>query len=310
MLGPILFILYVAGAINIADKYGFAAHSYADDLQIYDHSHQSSCASLVVRMSNCVAEIDEWMGSNRLKLNPSKTELIWLGSSRRLEHCPVGELNIAGVPIKPATHVRDLGVMIDNDLSLQVHINHVTRTCFYHLRQLGVIRRSLTTDTAHSLVRALVHSRLDYCNGVLAGMFQYQIDRLQSVLRAAARLVLNLPKWASVSDAMHDKLHWLPFPERIQFKLCSIVYKCLHDSAPRYLSQYCIPVASLPGRSHLRSAASGDLFVPATSTKTIGPRGFFHAGPTAWNCLPPSMKDPNISFSVFKKLLKTELFQH
>ena len=114
-------------------------------------------------------------------------------------------------------------------------------------------------------------------------MFQYQIDRLQSVLRAAARLVLGLSKWASVSDAMHDKLHWLPFPERVEFKLCSVVYKCLHDSAPRYLSQYCIPVASLPGRSHLRSAASGDLFVPAISTKTIGPRGFFHAGPTAWN---------------------------
>ena len=72
------------------------------------------------------------------------------------------------VPIKPATHLRDLGVMIDNDLSLQVHINHVTRTCFYHLRQLRVVRRSLTTDMAHFLVRALVHSRLDYCNGVLA----------------------------------------------------------------------------------------------------------------------------------------------
>ena len=156
----------------------------------------------------------------------------------------------------------------------------------------------------HSLVRALVHSRLDYCNGVLAGMFQYQIDRLQSVLRAAARLVLGLPKWASVSDAMHDELHWLPFPERVEFKLCSVVYKCLHESAPRYLSQYCIPVASLPDRSHLRSAASGDLFVPATSTKTIGPRGFFHAGPAAWNCLPSSLKDPNITFTVFKNCLK------
>ena len=171
-------------------------------------------------MSNCVAEIDEWMGSNRLKLNPSKTELIWLGSFRLLKHCPVGELNIAGVSIKPATHVHDLGVMIDNDLSLQVHISHVTRTCFYHLRQLRVVRRSLMTDTAHSLVRVLVHSRLDYCNGAFAGMFQYQIDWLQSVLRAAARLVLSLPKWASVSDAMHDKLHWLPFPERVEFKLC------------------------------------------------------------------------------------------
>ena len=121
----------------------------------------------------------------------------------------VNSINIAGVPTTHQagyayTHVRDLGVMIDNDLSLQVHINHVTRTCFYHLRQLRVVRRSLTTDTVHSLVRAFVHSRLDYCNGVLAGMFQYQIDRLQSVLRVAARLVLGLPKWASVSDAMHE----------------------------------------------------------------------------------------------------------
>ena len=160
-------------------------------------------------------------------------------SSRRLEHCPVGELNIAGVPIKPATHVRDLVAMIDKDLSLQAHINHVTRTCFYHLRQLRVtvVRRSLTTDTAHSLVRALVHSRLDYCNGVLAGMFQYQIDRLQSVLRAAARLVLGLPKWASVSDAMHNKLHWLPFSKRVEFKLCSVVYKCLHERTPVFVSR-------------------------------------------------------------------------
>ena len=82
--------------------------------------------------------------------------------------------------------------------------------------------------------------------------------------------------------------------ESVEFKLCSVVYKCIHDSASRYLSQYCIPVASLPGRSHLRPAASGDLFVPATSTKTIGPRGFFHAGQTAWNCLSPSLKDPNV----------------
>ena len=200
---------------------------------LYDHSQQSSCTSLVARMSTCIFEINEWMASNRLKLNPIKTEVIWLGSPQRLKHCPVGELQIAGVGIKPTTHVRDLGVMIDNDLSLQCHVNHITRTCFYHLRHLRVIRRLLTVDTAHSLVRALVHSRLDYCNGVLAGMHQYQYDRLQSVLRAAARLVLRLPKWASVSEAMRTKLHWLPYPERVEFKLCSTIYKCLHNSAPQ-----------------------------------------------------------------------------
>ena len=130
--------------------------------------------------------------------------------------------------------------MIDNDISLQCHINHITRTCFYHLRQLRVIRRSLTVDTAHSLVRALVHSRLDYCNGVLAGMHQYQYDRLQSVqTRSAASKV------GQRFRVMRRELHWLPYPERVEFKLCSTIYKCLHNSAPQYLIELCIPVATL-----------------------------------------------------------------
>ena len=66
---------------------------------------------------------------------------------------------------------------------------------------------------------------------------------------------------------------------------------------------------SLPGRCHLRSAAYGDLFVRVLmSTKDIGPRGFFYAGPAAWNSLQPVLKNPSLSFAMFKTLLKTELF--
>ena len=131
-----------------------------------------------------------------------KTELIWLGSSRRLKHCPTDALNIAVVSIELSSYVRDLGVYVDGDLSLEAHISHLSRTCFYHLRQLSVMRRSLTMDSTHSLIRALVHSRVDYCNGVLAGLPQTQINMLQSILRAAARLVLQLPGWGSVSNLM------------------------------------------------------------------------------------------------------------
>ena len=68
----------------------------------------------------------------------------------------------------PSKSIRDLGVMVDDDLTLTAHASHLSSSCFYQLRQLRAIRRSLSTDTAHALVRALVHSRLDYCNGVLA----------------------------------------------------------------------------------------------------------------------------------------------
>ena len=127
---------------------------------------------------------------------------------------------------------------------MEAHISQLSRTCFYHLRQLRVVRRSLTTDSAHSLIRALVHSRVDYCNGVLAGLPQTQINRLQSILRAAACLVLQLPGWASVLNLMRVQLHWLSIPQRIQFKLCSVVYRCLHNTAPIYLRDLCVPISS------------------------------------------------------------------
>ena len=172
----------------------------------------TTSSSLVPRLSACVIEINEWMASNRLRLNPTKTELIWLVSARRLVHCPYDPLEIAGVWITPTSCVRDLGVMVDSDLTLVSHVNHLTSTCYYHIRQLRSIRRSLTVDTAHALARALIHSRLDYCNGVLAGLPKYQVSRLQSVLRSAAKLVLRLPGSSSILSLMRERLHWLPFP--------------------------------------------------------------------------------------------------
>ena len=63
------------------------------------------------------------------------------------------------------------------------------------------------------------------------------MSRLQSVLRAAARLVLGLPGRAPA--AMRDTFHWLSFPQRVTFKLFLLTYKCLQGLAPDYLSRFC-----------------------------------------------------------------------
>ncbi len=165
------------------------------------------------------------MASSRLRLNPTKTELIWLGARRYVRQCPTAPQLVAGSLITPSAQVRDLGVVVDSELTLAAHVNRVTTICYYNLRQLRALRRSLTTDAAHSLVRALIHSRLDYCNGVLANAPVGLCNKLQSVLRAAARLVLKLPRCASVGLALRDRLHWLPFPQRVTFKLCVMAYK-------------------------------------------------------------------------------------
>ena len=80
----------------------------------------------------------------------------------------------------------------------------------------------------------LVHSRLDYVNGVLVGTPAHLMRRLQSVLNAAARLIFNLKRSDHITDALVS-LHWLRVPERIQYKIAVLSYKVFHDTAPRYL---------------------------------------------------------------------------
>ena len=151
-------------------------------------------------MTTCIERVRCWMDSNHLRLNPTKTELIWLSSPRHTNLLlPVRSVYSV---IQPSQSVRDLGVIVDSDLSLSAHVSHITSVCFYYLRQLQLVRRSVTMDAAHALVPAMIHSCLDYCNSLLAGLPTGQMSHLQSVLRAAARLVLGLPGRAPVSAAI------------------------------------------------------------------------------------------------------------
>jgi hypothetical protein len=199
--------------------------------------------------------------------------------------------------------------MVDSDLRLTAHVNHVTSVCYYHIRQLRLLRRSLSFDAVHALVRALVHSKLDYCNGILGNAPKGLINSLQSVLRSAARLVLRLSSCSSVTQLLRNRLHWLPVEQRVTFKLCTLAYKCINGLAPSYLANMCLNVSSVPGRARLRSAVAGELIVPDTAMATVGRRGFYYSAPAAWNALPTKLRSStSLSLQAFKGQLKTFLF--
>jgi len=141
---------------------------------------------------------------------------------------------------------------------------HVTRTtCSVVLRQLRSIRRSMSRPVLQSLVSSLVLSRLDFGNSILVGM-PALLQRLQSVMNAAARLIFPSSKFDHVTPVLRQ-LHWLKVRERIDFRLAAVlVYKCLHGLAPPYLiDELCRP-ADLEARQRLRSASSSSLIVRRT----------------------------------------------
>ena len=68
-------------------------------------------------------------------------------------------------------------------------------------------------------------------------------------------------------------------------------FKCLHQMAPVYLTVMSDPVSASASRSHLRSAARGDLAVPRSRTTTYGQKSFSVSGPSLWNSLPLSVRE-------------------
>ena len=103
------------------------------------------------------------------------------------------------------------------------------------MRQLQRVRRSLDTESAATLVHAFVTSRIDYCYVLLAGAPKATTDKLQRLLNAAARLLSGTKKFdRGLSQVMHVDvdLHWLDVPERVKYKLATMVYNCLHGKAP------------------------------------------------------------------------------
>ena len=161
---------------------------------------------------------------------------------------------------------------------------------------------NISHDTAARLVNALVTSRLDYCNSVLAGLPVEQISRLQRVQNSAARLVMKKRKCDHITPVLRD-LYWLPVKFRWQFKL-AILACHFEGTLPSYLSGV---LCTYHTSRSLRSSNEGLLKVPKRALKTVGERSFSFLVPSVWNSLPFSVRNQS-SLAQFKSALKTYLF--
>ena len=113
------------------------------------------------------------------------------------------------------------------------------------------IRKFLSYDTSKILIHAFITSRIDFCNSLPYGQPKCILQRLQSVLNSAARLIhLKLSSRYEHVTPLLIQLHWFPIEQRITFKIAVITFKALHGSAPDYITELIKPYT--PSRS-LRS---------------------------------------------------------
>ena len=111
-------------------------------------------------------------------------------------------------------------------------------------------------------VHAIVVSRLDYCWARYEGLPTCRLKCLDRVLRTAARIVGRIPMFGRVSWYMRDVLRWLPYPQRIFYRVSALVRRCKEGLAPPYLRELCCSTVTIQRRISLRSSAQAQLLVP------------------------------------------------
>jgi hypothetical protein len=304
VIGPFKYPMYTSELFSIAERHGICIHMYADDTQLYASFEPNDCKDKMLKLEACIREIREWMEQNHLKLNDKKTEFLVIGNQNVLSKTgDVSSLSVGNSTVKDVKSAKNIGAILDSNLTMRDHIDSVCCACYFHLHTISHIRPFLTQDATATLVCSLITSKLDYVNSILYGLPDYAIQKLQLVQNNAARLVYKKRKHEHVTPLLKN-LHWLPIEQRIKYKVNLLTFKALHGQAPSYLREL---INEYKPTRNLRSNSKGLMQEKKAWLKKGGDRAFSVCAPKLWNRLPSQITSCD-TLDGFKISLKTHYF--
>ena len=238
ILGPILFSIYVNNIAKVIEKYDFQYHIYADDIQIYVNCEANKFQEIKHQLEDLVSECIRWLCLNKLKVNENKTQYIVYGKKNILNQLDLDKFKSGNVYINPSSFIKNIGFIFDKYYQLKEQIISITKSCRIQIYRMWKIRRYLTKHSTQLLVNSLIFSKLDFQISLLYELPNSRIKEINSVFGSAIRLIFNIKKYNELSTSyLCSKLRLLPIKYRIEFRLISIIKKCLIHKQPQYLYQ-------------------------------------------------------------------------
>ena len=268
-LGPLLFLIYVNDLPNFSDL-AFTV-LYADDTTI---SFQNSNLDTLFSIVNCeLTKFSEWTACNRLSINTDKTSTFLVTNRILPEILPSAYIN--GVSLQSDCVIKYLGILIDNKLKFN---NHIQSICSKVSRSIGVmskLKKFLNFSTMRSLYHSLVYSYLIYCNLCWGNTFQSHLQPLKVLQKRAIRVINGLGSRAHTSEYFHSnkllKLSDINFYRQAQYV---------------YLNP-----SQFGSSSHNYDTRNSSQLIPMFNRITLTQNSLTYSAPHVWNSLPDQIRE-------------------
>ena len=174
------------------------------------------------QLQNCLTNLHNWLTTNDLLLNSTKTELINISTAKLNIEPAFPKIFINDIQIKPSNSTKYLGVKFDNKLNFDQYILSLKQTTTYHLYNLYKLRPFINKNTAILLTHSIILSRLNYCNTLITRQTKTTLKRLDAIINRSIRLICQLKKYDFTTSITDLRLYWMTTANSIDYKLLTM----------------------------------------------------------------------------------------
>ena len=236
-------------------------------------------------LNHDLKSVKQWLDCNKLSLNVSKTELLILGSNQRLSKIEKDDLNVSidGVKLQQVTSCKHLGVIIDENLSWNDHVESIVKKSRSGLYMLNKVKPYVPSNTMNMIYNSLLAPYFDYCDVIWGTCNSTTRHKVQKMQNRAAKIITG-GTWYDSSTAALNTLHWYNIKERYEFHLATAMYKIINGHTPSYLcNRFHVKTSGYELRGHKR------LTIPIPKTE-FKKRSISYSGATLWNSMTDDLK--------------------